>query len=95
MESVCVTARVSGKVQGVWYRRSTQEKAVSLDVRGHAINQSDGSVEVLMCGAPAQVEALSQWLWQGPEQAQVSHVELEPAPAGTSSTPTPDAFTTG
>lgn len=94
MSNHCVKARVSGKVQGVWYRRSTQQEAARLGVTGHAINQPDGSVEVLMYGAPAQVEALSQWLWKGPEKARVTNVELEPVDTG-SSRSAPDFFTTG
>ncbi|WP_027966906.1 acylphosphatase [Halomonas halocynthiae] len=94
MSSLCVKARISGKVQGVWYRRSTQQKAVSLGVTGHAINLEDGSVEVLMYGGAMQVDALSQWLWQGSEDAQVAKVELEPVNHDASK-PLPDAFTTG
>lgn len=77
MENYCVKALVSGKVQGVWYRRSTQEQAQKLGVAGYAINLADGRVEVLMCGDRAQVSRLSEWLWQGPEQARVTAVELE------------------
>ena len=38
---------------------------------------SDGRVEVLLCGQPDAVKLLSEWLWQGSEGAQVTHVELE------------------
>jgi len=42
-----------------------------------AKNLPDGRVEVLMCGPSSAVAELSQWLWQGPEGARVTHVTLE------------------
>lgn len=74
----CVRCRVSGRVQGVWFRASTQTRARELGVRGRAVNLADGAVEVLACGDAAAVDALRDWLWQGPEQAQVSAVDCEP-----------------
>ena len=63
---------VSGRVQGVFYRASTRERAHALGVSGHARNLADGRVEVLACGEPAAVDALCDWLWQGPPSAQVA-----------------------
>ena len=77
MSDCCVRALVTGKVQGVWYRRATQEKALQLSITGYAKNLPDGRVEVLMCGHSDAVKLLSEWLWQGSESAQVTHVELE------------------
>jgi acylphosphatase len=90
-----VKALVSGKVQGVWYRRSTQEQAQKVGVTGYAINLPDGRVEVLMCGDRAQVNKLSEWLWEGPERARVSRVELAPVELDSAGAPEPDSFTTG
>ena len=70
---------VSGRVQGVWYRAATRERAVALGVSGHARNLPDGRVEVLACGEPAAVEALCRWLWTGSPASQVTGVEVEPA----------------
>lgn len=75
--SVCVKALVTGKVQGVNYRRATLEEAMKLDITGHARNLADGRVEVLMCGKRDAVNSLSQWLWKGSSEAHVTHVELE------------------
>ena len=77
MGTCCVKALVTGKVQGVWYRRATQEKALQHGLTGHARNLHDGRVEVLLCGGPDAVKAISEWLWKGPEKARVTHVELE------------------
>jgi acylphosphatase len=66
--------RVSGKVQGVYFRHSTRVEAKRLSLRGTVCNLSDGSVEVLARGAPAAVEALRLWLHRGPALARVDVV---------------------
>lgn len=79
-ESHCVRCFVSGRVQGVWYRDSTRQKATELGLRGFAKNLPDGRVEVLACGSEAALAALERWLWQGPQHARVQHVEHESLP---------------
>ncbi|HET7175306.1 MAG TPA: acylphosphatase [Gammaproteobacteria bacterium] len=73
---VCKRCLVSGRVQGVFYRASTAERARALGVTGHAKNLPDGRVEVLACGEEATVAALCEWLWQGPPAAKVTAVEI-------------------
>jgi acylphosphatase len=77
-EVVARRAIVHGRVQGVWYRASTAERAAALGLRGHALNRPDGTVEVLAVGSPGDVEALLAWLWTGPPLARVTRVEVEP-----------------
>ncbi|HSH57706.1 MAG TPA: acylphosphatase [Halomonas sp.] len=77
MEMTCVRALVTGKVQGVWYRRATQEQALQRGLTGHAVNLPDGRVEVLLCGRPEAVREVGEWLWRGPEHARVTHVEFD------------------
>ncbi|WP_417328999.1 acylphosphatase [Halomonas cupida] len=72
----CVNVLVSGLVQGVSYRWTTREQARQLGVTGHAINLEDGRVEVLLCGDQPAVEQMAQWLWQGPDAARVTSVEV-------------------
>jgi len=81
---VCVRCVVTGRVQGVWYRGSTRDRAEQLGLRGYANNLPDGRVEVLACGEQAGVDRLRAWLWEGPPQAYVTDVSCEPAspPAG-------------
>lgn len=86
----CVRCLVSGRVQGVWYRASTQQQARALGLTGRARNLRDGRVEVLACGDDAAVDALCAWLWQGPELAQVSDVVVQVC-----ADPAPTDFTTG
>lgn len=68
---------VSGRVQGVFYRASTRQRAGLLGVTGYARNLPDGRVEVLACGEPAAVAALCAWLREGPPAASVTEVLVE------------------
>ncbi|CAM3415505.1 acylphosphatase [Halomonas lysinitropha] len=90
MDKCCAKALVTGKVQGVWYRGATRERALRAGITGHAINLPDGRVEVLMCGEREAVKRLAEWLWEGPENARVTHVEFEVI-----DTHEPDDFRTG
>lgn len=67
-----VTLRISGKVQGVYFRASTQETARALcGITGWVRNCPDGGVEVLAEGPRAELEALVQWCHDGPRAARV------------------------
>lgn len=69
-----VLFRVSGRVQGVFYRASTREQALALGLTGHARNLPDGAVEVLACGDEQAIAELERWLWEGPAAARVADV---------------------
>ncbi|MFC1747883.1 acylphosphatase [Pseudomonadota bacterium] len=73
--AICRSFLISGRVQGVWYRASTQSKAQDLNVTGYAKNLPDGRVEVLACGTKENIEELQGWLWEGPPSADVNSVE--------------------
>ena len=77
MARICLHGYVSGKVQGVYYRQSTENEAERLDLDGWVRNLDDGRVEVLIEGDEEPVRALAAWLEQGPEAAEVTSVELE------------------
>lgn len=74
----CLRCHVSGRVQGVWFRGSTQQQALHLGLTGYARNLADGRVEVVACGEPAALAQLHEWLWQGPSNAQVLDVSCAP-----------------
>ena len=77
---MCRLFKVTGRVQGVFFRSSTRDVAVPLHLTGHAINRPDGSVEVRACGEDGAVEQLYEWLHEGPRRAVVTGVqELETA----------------
>ena len=65
---------IKGRVQGVFFRDSTRRVALSLGLRGYAINLDNGDVEVLACGEPAAIDSLAAWLQDGPRMAEVSAV---------------------
>lgn len=71
---------VSGVVQGVFYRASTREKAVSLALSGVARNLSNGDVEVLATGESHALDALERWLQRGPPMAVVTSVIRDDVP---------------
>ncbi|GAB3661608.1 hypothetical protein GCM10028791_36240 [Echinicola sediminis] len=68
--------KVIGKVQGVFFRKSTQDKARELGVKGWVRNESDGSVMTVIQGNDAQLEAMEKWLREGPARAEVKELML-------------------
>ena len=69
--------RVSGLVQGVFFRQSTQRQARLLDVTGWVRNLPDGRVEGLATGDEALLQTLREWLQHGPVAATVLKLEWE------------------
>lgn len=80
MSKICLHCFVAGRVQGVFYRDSTRRKAKELNITGWVRNVSDGSVEVMFCGEAEQVNAMREWLWDGPPAADVTDVVVEEVP---------------
>jgi acylphosphatase len=81
--STRVRLRITGRVQGVWYRGATEAEARRLGVDGWVRNLPDGSVEALLQGEPAAVRALVDWCRSGPPGARVTEVVETVEPAGT------------
>lgn len=75
MAKICKKAIVSGLVQGVFFRVSTQHQARHLGLTGYVRNCADGSVEVLACGESEAVNKLMAWLHIGSQQSRVDNVE--------------------
>ena len=73
--NVSYIAHVSGKVQGVYFRASSQQIAIDHGLSGYARNLADGDVEVLMCGEEREVDKMLEWLSHGPPQAEVSNMQ--------------------
>lgn len=69
--------RVTGRVQGVFFRKSTQEKAEELTLSGNVKNLDDGSVSVHAEGEMEKLQTLEDWLSVGPPQARVDHLYKE------------------
>lgn len=66
---------VGGRVQGVYYRATTANRARELGVTGYAKNLPDGRVEVLAVGDASAVNTLVEWLWEGSTASKVTSVE--------------------
>lgn len=77
---ICMHWYVTGRVQGVWFRASTQEKATELGLQGWVRNLPDGRVEVLACGERAKLTELHNWLKLGPKLARVEELSIEELP---------------
>ena len=77
MEKIRAHAYVTGIVQGVFFRATTEEEAQRIGgLTGWVRNLPDGRVEVVCEGTKEKVERLTAWLWHGPPSAHVSDVNL-------------------
>lgn len=71
---------ISGKVQGVYYRQSTKEKAITLDLTGSVMNKKNGDVEIIATGIKDKLEELADWCRQGPSNAVVKNIIVKELP---------------
>ena len=80
MSQFALHAYISGTVQGVFFRNSTQKKAIELGVTGWIKNCPDGRVELLATGETDNVSGLLAWCWQGPPASNVTDIKQTPVP---------------
>ncbi|MDQ3145138.1 MAG: acylphosphatase [Pseudomonadota bacterium] len=71
------SVRISGRVQGVFYRGWTKNQAERLSVVGWVRNCSDGSVEAHLEGNAEAVERMIDAMRHGPSGAKVERIEVE------------------
>jgi len=74
MEKKRVRIRIEGRVQGVYFRAYTRDEAVRLGLSGWVRNLPDSSVEVVVEGAPEQVERMVAWCHRGSPMSRVDRV---------------------
>ena len=72
-----IEINVSGRVQGVFYRQSTKEKAVELGIKGKVMNLDNGNVKIIVTGTKEQLNKLIDWCKTGPPKARVTHVDVQ------------------
>ena len=77
MNCRCLHGFVSGRVQGVFFRDCSKNKADELGICGWVRNRSDGKVEFLIFGKQTQLAEMIKWLKIGPPAARVDLLELE------------------
>jgi len=69
--------RIHGRVQGVFFRASTQDKANQLGIKGFARNEPDRTVYIEAEGEENNLNDFINWCWKGPSAAKVEKVGYE------------------
>ena len=67
---------ISGKVQGVWFRKCTSDKAIELGISGTVRNLPDGNVQIEATGTAAQLKTFEKWCWTGSPFSKVENVKV-------------------
>jgi len=67
---------ITGRVQGVWFRANTRQKAEQLGVTGWIRNTRDGCVEAIFEGEENDVKEMVEWCHRGPPLAKIDNVEI-------------------
>ena len=75
-----ITITVSGKVQGVYFRQSTKEIAISIGITGEIRNLANGNVYIVATGTKEQLDKLITWCRQGPPKASVTGIDIQESP---------------
>ena len=71
-----VHLRVFGRVQGVFFRASTQREAKRLGLTGWVRTRNESSVEVVAEGEETGIKDLIAWAQRGPSAARVDRVDV-------------------
>lgn len=74
-----IEGKIKGTVQGVCFRDTTRDFARSIGIDGFVRNEPDGTVYIEAEGEESQLEALREWLREGPSAAEVEEVDLNQA----------------
>jgi acylphosphatase len=72
-----VAIKVSGKVQGVFFRASTKDTADKFGVKGFVRNEPDGSVYIEAEGDEEKLNQFIDWCRQGPPRARVEKITIQ------------------
>jgi len=72
--------KVTGRVQGVFFRGSTKDKADELGIVGWCRNESDGSVYIEAEAEPNVMSEFMQWVQRGPTFSKVKEVIEDDGP---------------
>lgn len=67
---------ISGKVQGVYFRKYTQEISIKNNVSGWVRNLKNGNVECILEGLPSNVEKVIEWCHIGPKNSRVDKIDI-------------------
>lgn len=71
-----VNIHVSGRVQGVFYRTSTKDKALELGIKGWIMNKPDGSVYIEAEADESVLDQFIEWCKKGPMMARIDNINV-------------------
>jgi len=69
-----LSINITRKVQGVYFRASTKQKADELGLKGTVMNLPNGPVQIEVVGEEESIDLFIQWCHKGPERAEVKEV---------------------
>ena len=72
-----VVLKIYGRVQGVFFRDSTRQKAAELNLVGWVKNEPEGTIKIVAKGKEEKLKELIKWCYNGPRLAQVEKVDIE------------------
>ena len=79
-EKIAARVIIKGKVQGVFFRVSTEKEANRLGINGWVKNCPNGDVEAFFEGEKSAINAIISWCHQGPAYSKVTSVNSEIIP---------------
>jgi acylphosphatase len=80
MSEKCLQLRITGLVQGVFFRKFTKLAAKDLRIKGWVRNDPDGSVYIEACGESEMLDEFIKWCHKGPDGSKVKNVESKEIP---------------
>jgi acylphosphatase len=72
-----VRIKISGQVQGVFFRKYIAEEALKIGVKGHVRNLESGEVEVMAEGSPEQIEEITKLCKKGAPHSVVKNIDVQ------------------
>ena len=78
LQTISIT--VKGKVQAVFFRQSSKERALMLGITGKVMNLQNGDVKIIATGTHEQLSTFTDWCKQGPSKAQVDSIKIMDLP---------------
>ena len=68
---------IKGRVQGVFFRENTKQRAEELEIKGWVCNLPDGRVEAVFEGDKVKITKMIDWIKKGPLLARVKRVDVQ------------------
>ncbi len=78
--NVAIKIKISGNVQGVFFRAFVKERAIELGLKGYVKNMPDGSIEIIAQGKQEALEEFIKRCRKGPPLAKIENTEIKKVP---------------